>query len=112
MRTFVYTVTVHVCDDVVSQRVGNETAHKHLASDLDMAFQAGIGQIGWLSGRAIVEADGYVDEVLPEITEVHGQPLYYDAPAEAVIADQREVIALAEALAPVGWESTGWPADE
>jgi hypothetical protein len=112
MRTFVYTVTVHVRDDVVSRRVGNTTAHEHLASDLDMAFQAGIGQIGWLSGRTLIDDDSCVDEVLPEITEVHGQRLRYDAPAEAVIADQREVIALAEALAPVGWSSTGWPEDD
>jgi len=113
MRTFVYTVTVHVGDDMVSRRVDHAAAHEHLASDLNMAFQAGVGQIGWLSGRVIIEGDGRVAEVLPpEITEVHGQRLRYDAPVEAVIADQREVIALAEALAPVGWESTGWPEDE
>lgn len=112
MRTFVYTVTVHVRDDLVSRRAAS--AHRYLASDLDTALQAGVGQIGWLSGRVIVEADGRVAEVLPEITEVHGQRLHYDPPAEAVIEDQREVIALAEALAPVGWESTGagWPEGE
>jgi hypothetical protein len=111
MRTFVYTVTVAVGDDAINGWSAIE-ADEQVSDMLDTALREGIGD-SWLSGRSIVD-DGRAVEVLPEITEVHGQRLYYDAPAEAVIADQREVIALAEALAPVGWESTGagWPEGE
>lgn len=93
MRTFVLSAVVMTSDDAPIRPWSAqviETELHNLAAAL-------------LPGQAIV-SDVMLSEVLPEITEINGEPIRYEAPADAKLADQAEVIALAEALAPVGWD--------
>jgi hypothetical protein len=101
MRTFILSAVILTSDDAPitpwSDRLVEAELHNLAAK--------------WLPGQGIV-SDVILSEVLPEITTINGEPIRYEAPADAKLADQAEVIALAEALAPVGWDTVEAPLTE